>query len=257
MAQIYKYTSIFRVLILTALLISSAATAADDWSFQLEPYLLGASIEGDTSIGRATGVEVDVDFGDIMDSLDLAGMIHFEAHNANGWGTILDYGFMKLSSDKSGPLGGVLAADVRQGILEALLARRIELGGGHIDYLAGFRWWDNDVDIDIDAAIFPGSTTASVEEDWIDLVVGARWTKPLNDKWELQLRGDIGGFGLESDFTAVLATGIQYQLGETIDLDIQYKALWVDYESGSRGQPGYFEYDTVTHGPIIGLIFSF
>ena len=80
---------------------------------------------------------------------------------------------------------------------------------------------------------------------------------PLSEKWEFVLRGDLGGFGVSSDFTAVAAGGVLYSFNETISLDVQYKALWVDYENGSRSAPGYFAYDTVIHGPIIGLKLEF
>ena len=244
-------------LLASVLLLLSIQSHAQDWSFEVSPYLLAASIEGDASVGRATGVDVDVDFGDILENLDLAFMGHFEAHHSSGWGAILDYGFMDLSADISGPRGGVLDASVRQGILEALLVRRMQSGDGYIDYLAGVRWWDNDVDTLIDPAVLPGTIAFEVEEDWVDLVVGVRWTKPLSEKWTLHLRGDVGGFGIESDFTSQIAAGFHYQLTNSIELDVQYRALWVDYETGSRGTSGYFEYDTVTHGPIIGLIFNF
>ncbi len=46
-------------------------------------------------------------------------------------------------------------------------------------------------------------------------------------------------------------------MGKSIELDLQYKALAVDYETGTPGQKGYFMYDTITHGPIIGLVFKF
>ena len=77
----------------------------------------------------------------------------------------LDYGFMELSAEISGPLGGVLDAKVRQGVLEALLVRHVSSGNGHIDYLAGIRWWDNDIDVTVDPAVLPGTPSSSVEED--------------------------------------------------------------------------------------------
>ncbi len=169
----------------------------------------------------------------------------------------LDYGFMELSAEISGPLGGVLDAKVRQGVLEALLVRRVSSGNGHIDYLAGIRWWDNDIDVTVDPAVLPGTPSSSVEEDWVDMVIGVRWTNLLDDRWRLNLRGDVGDLGLESDFTSALAVGFHYQMTQSMDLDLQYKATWVDFESGTPGQPGYFKYDTVTHGPIIGVVFNF
>jgi len=239
------------------LLLLAHQANAQDWSYEFEVYALASSIEGDAGMGRATGVEVDVDMSDILEVLDIGAMAHFEAHNSNGWGVALDYGFMDLKADMSGPRGGIVDVGVRQGVLEALLVRRVSSGDGHFDYLAGFRWWDNDIDVDIDPAVLPGTATADIEEDWFDIVIGVRWTNPVNDKWDFKLRGDVGGLGVESDFTSSIATGFHYQMTESSTLDLQYKATWVDYESGSSGEPGYFKYDTVTHGPLIGVIFSF
>jgi len=242
---------------ITAILLLSAAANAEGWSYQFEPYVLASSIKGDTSIGRATGVDVDVDMSDILEVLEMAFMGHFEAHHSNGWGVALDYGFMDLRADIVGTRGGVVDAQVRQGVFEALMVRGSQSGKGTLEYLAGIRWWDNDIDVDIDPAILPGTASFSVEEDWVDLVLGVRWSNPINDKWTLKLRGDVGGFGIGSDFTSAVSAGFHYKMTQSIDLDLQYKATWVDFESGSRGEPGFFEYDTVTHGPIIGVIFNF
>ncbi|MFL2546373.1 MAG: hypothetical protein ACJ0SL_03305 [Candidatus Rariloculaceae bacterium] len=160
--------------------------------------MLGASIEGDTSIGRATGVPVDVDFSDILDVLEVALMVHFEAQHESGWGIVLDYGFMDLKDDISLPRGGIVSAKLRQGIFEALVSRRRQLGNGHVDFLAGIRWWDNDIDVTIDPALLPGTPTANIAADWVDVIVGTRWSRPINERWTLNLRGDIGGFSLES-----------------------------------------------------------
>lgn len=47
-------------------------------------------------------------------------------------------------------------------------------------------------------------------------------------------------------------------MSENWILDLKYKAVWVDYENDKpKGQPGYFAYDTVTHGPLIGFIYIF
>ena len=239
------------------LLVLSAESRAQDWSFQFEPYMLASTIEGDAGLGRVTGAEVDVDFSDILEVLDIGAMLHFEAIHSSGWGAILDYGFMNLSDEVSGPRAGVARAEVSQGVLEALVVRRRSSGEGYIDYLAGIRWWDNDIDVTIDPAVLPGTVASDIDEDWVDLVFGVRWSNPMNAKWTFNLRGDVGGLGLESDVTASVAAGFHYQLGESLDLDLQYKALWVDYETGSRGRPGYFAYDTVTHGPVLGFILNF
>ena len=235
----------------------STGAKAEDWSYQFEPYMLLSSIEGDSSIGRVSGAAVDVNFGDILEVLDVGAMAHFEAQHSSGWGLSLDYGFMDLRQDTAGPRDGVADARVRQGVLEALLTRRHEKGAGYVDYFAGIRWWDNDIETSIDPAVFPGSIRVDVKEDWIDLVFGARMMRPVSDNWKFYLHGDIGGFGVESDFTSQLALGFRYIISDLMDLNLHYRAVWVDYESGTRGQPGSYAYDTVTHGPLIGLTFKF
>jgi len=238
----------------TLALVANPANA-DAWSFQIEPYLLGVTIDGDVGIGRVTGADLDLNTSDILDSLDLGGMVRFEARHEDGWGVVLDYAFMDLSDDITGPRGGVLEGEVFQGVFEALFMQGTP--SGELDYFLGLRWWDNDVDVVIDPAILPGTISFEQAEDWVDLVVGLRWTQPVSSQWTMHLRGDVGGFGLEADFTSTLEAIFRYALTETIDLDLQYKATWVDFESGSRGTPGYFEYDTVTHGPGLGVNFRF
>jgi len=73
----------------------------------------------------------------------------------------------------------------------------------------------------------------------------------------MQFTCDIGGIGMESKFTSNIDVGLQYKMTDLMTLDIKYKATCVNYESGKSGQVDHFQYDTVTHGPIIGLIFNF
>lgn len=186
-----------------------------------------------------------------------AGMIHFEAVHESGWGTALDYSFMDLRDDISGPQGGVVGTKLRQGVFQADVLYRVPVGKGSIDYLGGIRWWDNDLEVTVDPVALSGSVTKKVEEDWVDLYVGARWITPVSQNWKFMLRGDVGGLGLEADFTATLFGNVRYAMTESWLLDIGYKAVWVDYETGSRGEPGYFAYDTVTHGPLLGVIYKF
>ncbi|MGI9203576.1 MAG: hypothetical protein ACR2Q3_06180 [Woeseiaceae bacterium] len=251
-----------RKFLLPALAVGTLALAAnpahaEGWSFQIEPYLLGVTIDGDAGIGRVTGADVDVNFDDILDNLDLGGMLHFEARHESRWGFALDYAFMDLSDSRTSPRGVVLDGDVFQGVFEALLlkgARSMD-DDEQLDFFAGLRWWNNEVDVTIDPVLLPGTVSSSLDEDWVDVIIGARWKNPISEKWSLLLKGDIGGGG--SDLTYAGVAGFRYRIGDLTELDLVYKALAVDYESGIAGQPGYFKYDTTTHGPIIGLMFKF
>lgn len=245
-------------LLLSAMGSYSASVSADEWSYQLEPYLMVTSIKGDATIGRTNQADVDVDFDTILDNLDAAAMVHFEAHHESGWGAVFDYGFMDLGGNKTSTTGNSTDVSVRQGVLELQALYRNKLSDGFLDYFAGVRWWDNDIDVTLDFTIRPENNfSKEIESDWVDPVVGVRWIKNIDDKWMFLAQADVGGFGLASDFTSSVQSGVMYKISDLMTLDLKYKATWVDFEEGAKGQQGYFGYDTVTHGTVIGLAFNF
>jgi hypothetical protein len=243
--------------ILLLFLVLPCVCVADDWQYQVEPYLMATSIDGDASIGRVTGVDLGINMNTILETLDMAGMIHFEAINERNWGVIIDYGFMDLSDDISGSRGGTVDASVHQGVLEVLVFKRRDLDRGYIDWFAGARRWDNDIEVEVDPAILPGTLEVEIDEDWVDLVAGLRWRRPMNERWQFTFSADIGGLGQDADFTSSVSVGALYKINQRLELDLRYRGTWVDFESGTRGQRGYFEYDTVTHGPVVGLSINF
>lgn len=240
---------------LAAALTLGCGSAAGDWEISFEPYGLAANIDGTASIGRVVGVPVNVGFGDILENLNMAAMLHVEGFNTtNNWGVILDYGFMDLRGNGS---RGVLNAGVKQGILEAFLAKRVHTETGFVDWYAGVRSWDNKIDLVLDPTILPGSRSVNVSEQWVDIVFGARSVMPLNDHWTMLLRADVGGWGASSKLTYAGSAGVHYHFSDKWLLDIQYRGVWVYYESGEAGAPDSFFYDTVTHGPLIGISYEF
>ena len=77
-----------------------AAEDGGDWEFEIEPYGMMANIEGDGAMGKIGDFPINVDFGQILETLDATLMLHFETHHSSGWGLWLDYGFMDLVQDE-------------------------------------------------------------------------------------------------------------------------------------------------------------
>ncbi len=251
-----KLTQLILTALITICCLAPFSAKAEDWDMEVQLYLMATSIEGDASVGRVQETSVDVDFETILENLELGGMMHFEAIHKNGWGAAIDYSFMDLGSDISGPQEGIVDAGIRQGVLQADVLYRVPIQKGTFDWLAGIRWWDNDFDLTINAAVLPGTIDIDVTEDWIDVFIGGRVIYDISDSWQFMFRGDIGGFGLEADFTGQLFGGFRWNFTHNWALDMSYKAVWVDYETGNSGQPGHFHYDTVTHGPILGVTYK-
>jgi hypothetical protein len=75
----------------------------------------------------------------------------------------------------------------------------------------------------------------------------------------LTMRGDIGGFGAGSDFSwqAIATYDMQICITDSYAIDgyLGYRALAVDYSEGSGNNR--YEFDAVTHGPVIGATVRF
>jgi len=238
-------------------MFSLTSANAGEWQVMIEPYIMASTIEGDASWGTIADTEVDLDFSDLRENLHAAGMLRYEAFHSSGWGVMADYGFMTQKKNFTGPKDGKIKAKVTQGVFQFEGAYRVNYGSANLDYSVGFRKWNNRLAVTLAPQGIEKELTRKTKESWFDLFVGARWTAEINDNWSYMLRGDIGGLGLEADFTAGLTAGVQYHINNTMTIDAQYKTTWVDYSTGKAGEQGSFAYDTVTHGPILGFIYRF
>ncbi|WP_227006596.1 hypothetical protein [Shewanella donghaensis] len=223
-----------------------------NWQHSAEIYGIALNIRGDSSVNDQN-LEVDVDPKFIMDTLEMTFMAHFESVYKDQWGFYIDYSFMKLNGETDNVLDNtnnlVLKGDIdiRQGVLEAKGFKRYIYGEHTLDYTAGIRWWDNDIDMQLyrkdNNAIF---SDINIEEDWVDFVVGIRWMTPINTDWLYYLSIDAG-MGSDTDFTSALLTGVRYKINTWSDLNIGYKSIWVDYDNEEN-----FSYDTASQGFVIG-----
>jgi hypothetical protein len=237
-------------------LSAPTSTFADDWNFVVAPYLFVPSITGDASLGRIDNAEVDVSGSDILNSLELGAMLQLEARHSSGYGAMVNYAFMDLGQDFSGPLGYTeVDTDIFQGVLEGFGTYRVEYQGGSVDIYAGVRWWD--IGIDLDAKTHLGSRSYSRDEGWVDPVIGTRWLPRVSEQFRLMLQGDVGGFSAASKFSWCAQAGLLWDATPSTSVALLYKALGVDYERGVSGTSSHFQYDTITQGPLLGLVLRF
>lgn len=238
--------------------LSDLAAASENWEFMVEPYMLATSIGGDAAIGRVGEVDVDVDFDTILDNLDAALLVHAEAVHNSGWGIWFDYGLMDLKGDTRTVRDGRLDVRVKQAVTELAAIYRIPLdpNGESWDIIFGARHWENELRLKVAPPAGPvDQFTLRTEPGWTDAFVGGRYRTPLNEDWSFYVYGDIGAG--EADFTGAARLGVEYAFNNTWEIDLAYKGLWVDYEEGRQRQAGHFIYDTLTHGPIVGLKIHF
>src|SRR4029450_5350729 len=143
-----------------------------------------------------------------------------------------------------------------------------------VDGLVGFRYWNSRVDVnfDFDGTVdftrlgnvlgrnveFSGSfaVARSGSLDWIDPVVGLRLRHQFTPSQEIMVRGDVGGFGFQSNFEwqAVGVYSYAWQFtGYQLAALIGYRAVGGHYtKTGNNKSIGLGR-----HGPIIGFSVRF
>jgi hypothetical protein len=250
---------ILTTLILGSLFSTQSFAQESNWDFSAELYAIAVNIDGDARVGDSSRetLPVDMSTGDILDILKMGGMFHTEGLYKDTWGYSLDYSFMNLG--ESGQFKGFenirVGGNVHQGVLEAKAFKRYEYDFGTIDYMAGIRWWDNDIDANLSISELGGARSVEpngdLSVDWVDYVIGARYMNKINNDWTYFLTTDIGT-SKDTDFTGQIHTGFRYQINDWSDLNLSYKSVWVDYDNEED-----FAYSTTTHGAIVGYAVYF
>jgi hypothetical protein len=248
------------------------------WSFTFVPYGWLTSLDGTQTV-RGRSVKVDASFIDIVEKSDslIALMGAFEARNGPlalyndlVWTKIGIEGSnirsRSLAPGVTGTLGTTTSLDFQMAIVEVGAAYEVLRSGPlAIDVLGGARYWYQEADLSLDIAgvigqedlVVAGSRAIarSGSVDWLDPVIGARVRYAVAPGHELFLRGDIGGFGVGSDFSWQAIGGYGFEFGTYHGIAfsgvIGYRALYVDYTQG-EGQRRY-EFDAIQHGPILGI----
>jgi hypothetical protein len=229
--------------------------AADEsWQHTVALYAIAATIDGEAGVGNVTA-DVDVSFGDILDNLEGTAMLAYRAERG-AWAVYGDLNWMDLEADKGGigPAGGTRAeAELDQLIFEA--------GGGYalseqLDVYGGLRYWDVDADVTVATGGPIGVTlSGSKSEDWVDPLVGLRYKHPLSERWHLVAKGDVGGFGVGSDFSWCVTAYAGWAMSEHASLMFGLRYIDVDYEDGSGADR--FMMDLTEGGPAAAFAWRF
>jgi hypothetical protein len=240
---------------------ASFAWAEDDdptaWHVTISPYLWATGLYGDVTV-RGRKAELDATFVDILEDTDT--LVGFQGHlevTRGRWGAYGDVFYVKAKVEDVGPVGLDVTsrlwfidfgAQVR--ILDTTTDR---VPGLTLDVYGGARYSLLEVDL-----ASPGAPVLNRDVDWIDPIVGARVGVHLSEHAFLLFAGDVGGFGVGSDF-AWSMTGLFGYRWQAAGLEwavlAGYKALAQDYATGSGVRR--FRWDTTMHGPILGLSVRF
>ena len=226
------------------------------WGFLAEPYLMFPNMKGTTGIGNLPNTEVDADPSDIFSNLQVGAMLYMEA-SKDKWHIATDFIYMNLKQDIEPKLiinGGYLRAKQLAFNVTGLYSVNSWLDVGIGGMLNSIKLETN---ISAIGEVFESENT----ETWFDPMLIARTQSEPKATFVYQVRADIGGFGIGSDFAYQLQFYAGYRFSKLFQLTGGYRIIGLDYEKGSQASitsgSDYFLYDMITFGPVIRLGFSF
>jgi hypothetical protein len=260
------------------------------WQFRFTPYAWAPSVNGDATV-RGQTVTIDMSFWDLFDSgnsnveLDsLAALMGYAEARKGPWGIYGDvvwgkFDFSGGAVKQRNPVANLtLSASANAGLgyettmaeggLTYEVARWGTTSPTSLDLLGGARYWNQELDlalavtgaVDFGKLGLTRSGSRAIARsgalEWVDPFVGLRLRHQLAPGKELQLLGDIGGFGVGSDLTWQLFGGYSFDFSvwqTTLYGVVGYRALAVDYSQNDRGFKNNL--DLILHGPVAGLSF--
>ena len=226
----------------------------DDWSLSLSPYIWGAGLKGSiASFPGAPEADVDVDFSDILQNLDLAGMLIAQLHYRR-FGAYTDLIYTSISAEQDTPLGILFDdVDLDSEIFIGTFGgsyRVIESEHASLDLLAGVRAWSVDTRLKLQGGALPDQEFEH-NENWVDPIVGINARYQFDSGIFATAFSQVGGFGVGSDLTWDAFGGLGYQFNNSVSAIAGYRHLEVDYEH--KG----FVFDVEMSGPVLGMTIRF
>jgi opacity protein-like surface antigen len=233
------------------------AAGADEWQVEFTPYLFAAGLHGSTGTQQVSA-DVNTSFSDILQNLDSGFMGTLELRRGR-WGIILDGLYFKVGDQRArswqGPAGIGSATgdlDVTATMQMYQLSAAYRLGNGvPIDLVVAGRYTQLDSDLNLVATtggLLPGGTRSlSASQSWWDPVIGVRVILPFAQHWSAMLYGDVGGFGVGSDFTYQAIAGVNWQFSEHVSAKLGYRYIYQDYENNR------FVWKMAAYGPYLGV----
>jgi len=221
-------------------------TKNSKWSFDVSLYLLAPGMSGDATI-KGIPADVDVGFDKIWDNLHMTGMGSVRIGYGK-WAVTTDVIYMDLEGE--GEIAGGVPVNIgfEQWMVEPTVSYRFN---PKIEVLAGARYNSLSGDLSFPASLRPRESSGT--QDWWDPIIGGEINLPFAEKFSLNLRGDVGGFGVGSDLSWQVFPYLGWQFADWAGIQVGYRWLSMDYEDSDEG----FSYNVLTQGPQLGFTASF
>ncbi len=235
------------------------------WRIELTGYGWGSSVAGNVGFGTLQTLSYYAPFGEVLQHLEAAFMGSVVAYN-NSYILGLDLigtriggaGTVKVNRLPAGAVG--LDLTLTEGFATAFGGLRIPVGPPNL-YLygtVGARYTYAGTKLALTTPLgFANDQT--VNKGWVNPVAGFAAHYVFNDRWFMNVFGDLGGWSDSATGQALASVG--YNWTQNWSTTLGYRVLYT-YEKQNTGynffdQPQSFRYQQWLYGPFAGVKYSF
>jgi len=238
------------ILMLAATVVSAQEKSADQWQYDFQVYLWGATLKANTT----TGESVVLTFGDLVSNLDFVVMTTLGARK-NKFSMLADVIYMDLSDSQKHdgeflgrPVSGKLELSLSNWVINMVGGYNLVDSGKNVfDIAAGARYLD--AKLEATWKVSDLKKKNSSEEHFWDAVVGIKGRHYYPDGYYFNYYADVGGGDSKYTFQGVANFAYDYKKFTGI---VGYRYLKWDFGNGSDALD-----DLVIHGPYVSAKWSF
>ena len=198
-------------------------------------------MSGSITLDKVT-FPINSSFSDLVDNLRVGGFLSL-AGTKGHWGFFADIEYISLKGTSSTRVPVELRLDTLIGELDASYSPS---RSSELRFVGGVRMFD------VGQSLFISEEPAlEASITVVDPIVGAVGNWELGEAWLFRMRGDIGGFGVGSEFTYQLMLEFQWRISDSVGLPFGYRVLSYQIRKDSNWL------DTRLSGLFLGFEFSF
>ena len=230
------------------------STYPKKFNFSIMPYAWFASIGG--TVGQFDGETYGFNKGFTFDGLHMyaafLGKIKYDR-----WSFVFDISYVNyknfgtVSNNPNLPKEISANTTAKQAVFDLFIAYLFPSKSKKtmVDIYGGGRLWNLDLEATVIRPDGTQNTAPGYSNTWLDPVLGvnAEFVLDSKGKWGAWTKGDIGGFGVNSQMTWQLNAGLAYMLSPNVPLTLGFKYLGVNYYKNN------LNWTVNEYGPTLGI----
>ncbi len=237
------------------------------WRFEVTGYGWASSLAGTSGFGGLPSLPYYASFGKVLEHLDGALMGSVLARNGAYivgldmlWSRVGGSGTVRLSYGPFNAAGADLT--LTEGIATAFGGVRIPIGPPNLEIYGtvGARYMYSGNKLTLNSPVPGFSASTSVNKDWVDPVAGFAAHYRFDDRWFVNVFGDLGGWSDSATGQALASVGYDWTRNWSTTLGYRVLYTYEKQDTGFNALTGAdrsFRYQQWMYGPLIGVKYSF